>query len=305
MAVKGFVEDGLAAGEIIAIISLDVQGAFDAAGWSSILNGLKAYNCPKNLYNLSKSYFSQRSTVMSSNNASIQRTVTKWSPQGSCCGPGYWNILYNSLLNIQFTKRSKAVAFADDLILAIRSETIRATENISNIKMSKITAWSRNNKIYFNEDKSKVMVISRRKRKENKEINIYLNNKPLPQVSTMKYLGIIIDNKFKFSEHISYAAERSRKLIHSLSKSAKLTLGLNHEALQTIYKGAILPLLLYGAPVWAEAMKFEYNRLKYVRVQRLMNIKITKAFRTSSSEALCILAGTTPIIIRTEEAVKQ
>ena len=36
-----------------------------------------------------------------------------------------------------------------------------------------------------------------------------------------------------------------------------------------------------------------------------MNIKIAKAFRTTSSEALCILAGTTPIIIRTEEAVKQ
>jgi hypothetical protein len=36
-----------------------------------------------------------------------------------------------------------------------------------------------------------------------------------------------------------------------------------------------------------------------------MNIKIAKAFRTTSSEALCILAGTTPIIIRTEEAIKQ
>jgi len=165
--------------------------------------------------------------------------------------------------------------------------------------MSKITAWSRNNKINFNEDKSKVMIISRRKRKENKEISIYLNNKPLQQVLTMKYLGIVIDNKFKFSEHISYAAERSSRLIHSLSKSAKPTWGLHHEALQTIYKGAILLLLLYGAPVWREAMRFKYNRLKYIRVQRLMNIKIAKAFRTTSSKALCILAGTTPIIIRT------
>jgi len=67
----------------------------------------------------------------------------------------------------------------------------------------------------------------------------------------------------------------------------------------------ILPLLLYGVPVWAEAMSFEYNRVKYIRVQRLMNIKIAKASRTTSSEALCILAGTTLIIIRTEEAVKQ
>jgi hypothetical protein len=133
----------------------------------------------------------------------------------------------------------------------------------------------------------------------------YLNNKPLQEVSTMKYLGNVLDNKYKFSEHISYAAERSSKLIHSLFKSAKLTWGLRHEALQTIYKGAILSLLLYDAPVWAEAMRFEYNRVKYIMVQRLMNIKIAKAFRTTSSEALCILAGTTPINIMTEEAVKQ
>ena len=34
----------------------------------------------------------------------------------------------------------------------------------------------------------------------------------------MKYLGIIKDNKFKFSEHISYTADRCKKLIRSLSK---------------------------------------------------------------------------------------
>jgi len=36
-----------------------------------------------------------------------------------------------------------------------------------------------------------------------------------------------------------------------------------------------------------------------------MNIKIAKAFSTTLSEALCILAGTTPVIIKTEEVVKQ
>jgi len=57
------------------------------------------------------------------------------------------------------------------------------------------------------------------------------------------------------------------KLIYSLSKSAKVSRGLKHEALKTIYKGTILPLLLYGVPVWIEAMKYAYNRLKYIRVQ--------------------------------------
>jgi ribonuclease HI len=52
-------------------------------------------------------------------------------------------------------------------------------------------------------------------------------------------------------------------------------------------------------------VKYGYNRLKYIRVQRLINIKIATAFRTTSSEALCTIAGTIPIIIRTEMAVRQ
>jgi ribonuclease HI len=52
-------------------------------------------------------------------------------------------------------------------------------------------------------------------------------------------------------------------------------------------------------------MKYKHNKRKYIIVQRLINIRTAKAFRTTSSEALCILRGITPIIIKTEEAVKQ
>jgi hypothetical protein len=147
------------------------------------------------------------------------------------------------------------------------------------------------------------MLVSRRKTKEPKAIKVYLNNEILEHVTTMKYLGIIIDHKFKFKQNITYVAERCTKLIHNLSRSDKLTWGIKHEALKTIYEGAILPLLLYGAPVWIDAMKYEHNIQKYIRV-RLINIRMAKAFRTTSSEALCTLKGITPIIIRTEEVVK-
>jgi hypothetical protein len=84
-------------------------------------------------------------------------------------------------------------------------------------------------------------------------------------------------------------------------KSAKLSWGLNHEALNTIYKGAILSLMLYGVPIWIGAMANKYNKILYTRVQRLMNIKIAKAYRTTSGEALSILTGITPIEIKVAE----
>ena len=70
------------------------------------------------------------------------------------------------------------------------------------------------------------MLLTRRKRKENKEVKIYLSNRSLLQVNSMKYLGIIFDQKLTFKEHINYMAEKCTKLIFSLSKSAKLNWGL-------------------------------------------------------------------------------
>jgi len=64
MEIKNYVMKGLADGEVIALISLDVKGAFDAAFWPSILNGLRACDCPKNLYNLTKSYFSNCTAIL-------------------------------------------------------------------------------------------------------------------------------------------------------------------------------------------------------------------------------------------------
>jgi hypothetical protein len=60
--------------------------------------------------------------------------------------------------------RTNVVAFADDLLLAIRRESVRAVENYANVELSKITLWSKN-KIIFNEEKFKAMLVSRRKRR--------------------------------------------------------------------------------------------------------------------------------------------
>jgi len=119
----------------------------------------------------------------------------------------------------------------------------------------------------------------------------------------MKYLGIIIDSKFKFNEHINCATDRCSKLINALSKPARIRWGLGHEALKIIYNGAILPQLLYAAPAWIESIKKKYNRVKYTRVQRLINLRMAKAYRMISHKALCVLTGIPPINIKAEEAV--
>jgi len=98
-------------------------------------------------------------------------------------------------------------------------------------------------------------------------------------------------------------AERCTKIIHYLSRAEKLSWGLKIEAIAVMYKGAILSLLTYCATVWNVAMKYEHNRQWYFRVQRFINLKMARAYRTTSAEALCILTGMFPFTLKLEEAV--
>ena len=87
IAVKEFIQEGFSKGEITVTVSLDVEMAFNSAWWPSVLKNLQESGCPRNLYNLTKNYFSQRKATLATN-INIERVVSKGCPQGSCLGPG-------------------------------------------------------------------------------------------------------------------------------------------------------------------------------------------------------------------------
>jgi hypothetical protein len=113
----------------------------------------------------------------------------------------------------------------------------------------------------------------------------------------MKYLRIYFDSRLTFHKHVENIAEKSKTLIYMLSKSAKLQWGLGHKSLKTVYEGALIPLMTYEAPVWEEAVTKQRYLRKMQSVQRLINIKIAKAYRTISFEASCLMAVPIGIVI--------
>ena len=63
--------------------------------------------------------------------------------------------------------------------------------------------------------------------------------------------------------------------------------------LQTIPRSSKIPEII-------EAIKVSSNAVKLRRIQRLINIKIAKAYRTTSHEAVWALTCNTPITIELE-----
>ena len=68
--------------------------------------------------------------------------------------------------------------------------------------------------------------------------------------------------RFNFNQHIDETTGKCLKIIHALAKSAKINWGFRHDVLRIIYKGAILPILAYGVPIWIECLKKKHNAIK-------------------------------------------
>jgi hypothetical protein len=73
-------------------------------------------------------------------------------------------------------------------------------ENYANQDLQKTESWARVNKMQFNENKSKVLLMTTKTSEDNRTLNIYLNNKRLEQVSELKYLGIYFDSRLALTD---------------------------------------------------------------------------------------------------------
>ena len=81
--------------------------------------------------------------ILCPNTYKKERKVTKGCPQGSCCGPGYWNILYSTLLDLEFSSYTKVIAFADDLAILTYGEKTSEAEAHTNSDLAKIENWAK------------------------------------------------------------------------------------------------------------------------------------------------------------------
>jgi len=78
-------------------------------------------------------------------NMSKEKEIIKRCPQKSCCTPGLWNIQFDPLLKITYTKQKKGVAFVGDLLIIVKSRSVGEAKIIAKVELNKISKWARDN----------------------------------------------------------------------------------------------------------------------------------------------------------------
>ena len=125
-------------------------------------------------------------------------------------------------------------------------------------------------------------VIFSRKKNIGNHPAVFFNNLPINRKSTQKHLGLLLDEKLNFSEHIN---EKLRKVTKSINLLRKLNLTLPRSSLLTIYKSFIRPHLDYGDIVYDQPNNSSLSE-KTESLQHNAALALTGVIKGSSKEKL-------------------
>ena len=176
-------------------------------------------------------------------------------PQGLILGPLLFLVFINELST---GLSSNSRLFADETSLFSLVHDRNTSVNELNNNLLKIRRWDYQWKMSFNPDPSKQVqeVIFSRKIKKLNHPELIFNNIHAKQTSYQKHLGMFLDNKLNFDEHLKYITNKVNKSIGLLRKLQTI---LPRRSLVIIYKSFIRAHLDYGDIIFDQAFNKSFQ----------------------------------------------
>ena len=219
-------------------IFLDISKAFDKVWHEGLIFKLKQNGVCGPLIKLLVNYLKNRKQkVVINGSSSNYFQIKSGVPQGSVLGPLLFLIYINDL---EKQIISKIKFFADDTMIFSVVHDPRRTAYELNKDLQTISTWAHQWKLSFNPDinKQAVEVLFSHKIKKSIHPPIFFNDAEVIRVNEHKHLGLILDSKLSFSQHVNEKIKIARK---SLGVIKYLSSYLPIKTLELIYKLYIRP----------------------------------------------------------------
>lgn len=164
-----------------------------------------------------------------------------------------------------------SILFADDSNLFMSGTDIDTMISTMNCELTNVVTWLNTNKLSLNVDKCNYMIFSQRLSSPNHVVSI--NGSSIDRVYYTKFLGVIIDHKLSWREHINFIKGKISKSIGILRRGRCL---LKAETLQTLYYSFLYPYFSYCIEIWG----FTYTT--YLEPLNILQKKIVRIITSSS-----------------------
>ena len=245
--------------KIVGTVLMDPSKAFDCIPNKLLIAELHAYGFNKKALTFLYSYLKRRKQSVKINDMeSFFQILLPGIPQGSIFGPIFLNLFINGLFF--FIKEAELANFADDdtgkdltkLLEILRKECETAIN------------WFRTNNMIVNPDNFQSMITSSKKDLSKYVLNI--NVVELTMESSVKLLGIEIDNKPSFEKHISNICKKASNQLNAICRLQTL---MGHKEKEAMINTFMHSNFNYGCLIWHFCFKTSQNKTEKIHERSL------------------------------------
>ena len=242
IAILDKISELLKSNDYVFCVTFDYSKAFDTLSHSSVASKLAKLDLPDNAYNWVIDYLEGRNhcTILDGKSSSLL-TINASVVQGSVLGPNLFNI--NSTELITKSAQNFYFKYADDAYLIVPSSNLHTL----NDELSHHETWAKSCNLKFNANKTAEIVFRARAKLPEPPANLGVQRVP-----SIKVLGVLMDNKLNFQEHVSTTIAACSSSLFALRVTRQY--GLSEEMLQNVFKVAVLSKLMYASPAWSGFM---------------------------------------------------
>ena len=246
----------------VGTILMDLSKAYDCLPHDLIIAKFEAYGLSRSSLKLLLNYLEGRKQrVKIGSSYSFWFDIERGVPQGSILGPLLFNVFINDLF--MFIENCEICNFADDNTLySSGKELSYILENLKH-DMKIILKWFKMNSLKANPAKFQFMILGK---KLGNKVKLKINSIVINESDTVKLLGITIDSKLTFNEHISNLCRNASYKLFALRRIRKY---LTQDQAILLYNAFINSQFNYAPIIWMFCRKTQYLKIQKIHHKAL------------------------------------
>ena len=261
------IREALDDGKYACAVFVDFQKAFDTVNHSILIKKLDYFGIGGKIKEWLKSYLSNRRHFVSILGYESQpQHVEHGVPQGSVLGPLLFLLYINDLhRSIKF---STTYHFADDTNMLNINSSIYKIKYQLNKDLKLLNKWLLANKISLNAAKTELIFFRKPSKKQTPLIKIKINGKRIIPVSSIKYLGVYLDEFLSGHTHCDLLHTKLSRAVGMISK-IRYFLKDSKQQLISLYHSIFSSHMVFGCQTWGLHCNSKINKLQSLQNRAL------------------------------------
>lgn len=287
--------------KVFSLVSFDVAGAYNGVFKERLLQRLRARGMPDIIIKWINAFCSRRTATIIVNGlpSGQQDLLQAGLPQGSPLSPILFLFFNADLVQQRISAAGGSIAFVDDYTAWVTGASAEANHSNIQATIDRALDWERRSGATFEHDKTAIVHFTRTASRSSSR-PFMIDGKPIQPKDSAKILGVVMDSRLRFKEHIANAATKGLIAAIALRRLRMVS----PQIARQLFRATVAPVVDYASSVWMHTCGAKATQYLN-RIQKQGAIAVTGAFRTVATTVAEAEASIQPFHIRhMEKATK-